>query len=100
MRFMIQMIINMFVCKKGLEIISKMSLKSDRIEKKAIAIYLLFALILFLLNQGAFMFFKDKNLYEQVGVPRSMGLSEIKEWSTRKRVELYQIGSSPTSLTE
>lgn len=31
MRFMIQMIINMFVCKKGLEIISKMAIKSDRI---------------------------------------------------------------------
>ena len=63
MRFMIQMVINMFVCRKGLDIISKMAVRSDKIERKAIAMYILMAIILFLLNQGAYMFFKNQNLY-------------------------------------
>jgi hypothetical protein len=100
MRFMIQMVINIFVCRKGLEIISKMAVKSDRIERKAIAVYILFALTLVLLNQGAFMFFKTKNLYEVIGAQRRMTIGELKEWGERRRVELYQIGSEPATIPE
>jgi hypothetical protein len=88
----------MFVCKKGLEVISKIAVKSDKIEKKAIGIFILFALTLFLLNQGAYMFFKDKNLYEVIGVSRRMSISELKEWGVKRRVELYQIGSEPAPV--
>lgn len=30
MRFMIQMVINIFICRKGLDIISKMVVRSDK----------------------------------------------------------------------
>ena len=73
-RFMIQMVINIFVCRKGMQIIAKMAIKSDKIEKKALLTFIVFALILFLLNQGAFMFFKDKNIYESLGVNRRMSI--------------------------
>lgn len=97
---MIQMVINIFVCRKGLDIISKMAIRSDRIERRAIGAYLLLALVLLLLNQGAFMFFKNNNLYEVIGVKRGMGISELKEWAQRRRVELYQIGSVPAAVPE
>lgn len=52
-----------------------MAIKSDKIEKKSVVVFLIFGMTLFLLNQGAFMFFKDKNLYELVGIPRKMNIA-------------------------
>ena len=62
-RFFVQMIINIFLCKKAQEIIGKRVMKENKPTKKSYAIYIAFAITLFLVNQSIYMFFKDYNLY-------------------------------------
>ncbi len=62
--------------------------------------YVLFALVLLLLNQGAFMFFKNDNIYQILGIHRGMPVGDIKHWAEKRRVEIYQIGSVPSTVPE
>lgn len=62
-RFFVQMIINIFLCKKAQEIIAKRVMKEDKLSKKSYLIYVVFALTLFAVNQSVYMFFKNDNLY-------------------------------------
>lgn len=56
--------------------------------------------MLLLLNQGAFMFFKNDNIYQVLGIQRAMPTTDIKQWAERRRVEIYQIGSVPANVPE
>ena len=73
-RFFVQMAINIFLCRKAQEIISKRVMKEEKISKKSYLIYVVFALTLFMVNQSVFMFFKDDNLYQQIGAPRKLNI--------------------------
>ena len=68
------MIINVFLCKKAQEIIAKRVMKEPKISKQTYAIYIIFAITLFCVNQGVFMFFKDPNLYEKIGASRRLNM--------------------------
>jgi hypothetical protein len=57
------MIINIFLCKKAQDIIAKRVMKEENISKQSYLIYVIFAITLFSVNQGVYMFFKDDNLY-------------------------------------
>lgn len=74
MRFLIQMAINMFVIKKGQEIIAANTMKSDKITFKSLLTFISLAVILIGLNQTAYFFFKNHNLYEKVGASRRFSL--------------------------
>lgn len=79
-RFFIQMIINVFLCNQAQKIISKRIMTEENISRKTIMTYVVFAITLFLVNQSIFMFFKDYNLYETLGVSRSLNIVELKKW--------------------
>ena len=79
-RFFVQMGINIFLCRKAQEIISKRVMKEEKISKKSYLIYIVFALTLFMVNQSVFLFFKDDNLYQKIGAPRKLNIVELKEW--------------------
>lgn len=62
-RFFIQMFINVFLCNQVQKMISKRVMSEDKLSKKTIMIYVVFAITLFVVNQSLFMYFKDPNLY-------------------------------------
>lgn len=83
------MIINIFLCKKAQEIIAKRVVKEEKISKQSYLIYVVFALTLFFVNQGVYMFFKDHNLYEKIGAPRRLNIVELKDWGKQRRSQLF-----------
>lgn len=58
----------MYVCKKGQDIIAANTMKNDKITFKSYLTFITLAVILIGLNQSAYFFFKNYNLYEKVGV--------------------------------
>jgi hypothetical protein len=62
-RFFIQMLINLFLCNQAQKMIGKRVMSEDKLSKKTIMIYIVFAITLFAVNQSLFMYFKDPNLY-------------------------------------
>lgn len=88
------MMMNIFLCKKAQEIIARETLKSDKVGLRALSIFVVFALLLFSINQGAFFYFKDANLYQQLGVRRSMGIADLKEWGSQQMAEMRRQGAS------
>lgn len=87
-RFFVQMIINIFLCKKAQEIIGKRVMKEEKLSKKSYIIYVVFALTLFIVNQSVYMFFKDQNLYEKIGASRMLNIVELKAWGFEKKSQL------------
>jgi hypothetical protein len=73
-RFFIQMLINVFLCNQVQKIISKRVVSEEKVTKKSLLIYLVFAITLFMVNQGLFFYFKDHNIYESLGVSRSLNI--------------------------
>lgn len=72
------MIINIFLCKKAQDIIAKRVMKEENISKQSYLIYVIFAITLFSVNQGVYMFFKDDNLYQKIGASRILNIVELK----------------------
>ena len=89
-RFFVQMIINIFLCKKAQDIIGKRIMKEEKISSKSYLIYFVFAILLFTANQGIFLFFKDANLYEKIGAPRRLNIKELKEWGNDRYQHLLK----------
>ena len=83
---MIQMAINFFVCKKGQSIIAANTMKNDKITMRSYLVFLALVVILIGLNQAAYFFFKNHNLYELVGAPRKMSLMELKEFQKVRKI--------------
>lgn len=79
-RFFVQMFINIFLCDRAQKIISKRVIKEEKISRVSYLIFAGFALALLAVNQATFMFFKDPNLYEQIGASRRLSILELKKW--------------------
>ena len=62
----------------------------EKISRKTIMTYIAFAITIFFVNQSFFMFFKDYNHYETLGVSRSLNIMELKKWGETRRAELYR----------
>ena len=77
-RFFIQMAINIFLCNQAQSMIGKRMAKEQNPSVKSYLIFIIFAIILFTVNQTSYMFFKDYNLYEKLGVARSLSIGELK----------------------
>ena len=75
------MALNIFLCRKGQEMIAKAVVRQDRVTLKTVLYFVLLATVLFLVNQELYFYFKNPNLYQQLGVPRSMTIPELKQWS-------------------
>jgi len=61
------MMINMYVCRKGQEIISNYTVKNDKITFKAYLMFIALVVVLLGVNQSIYFFFKNDNLYQKVG---------------------------------
>lgn len=80
-RFLVQMIMNVMICKYAQKKISKIATKKEG--KRALKSYLLFlgfVIIMIGLNQGVYFFFKPRNLYEELNIPRNMPPDQIKAY--------------------
>lgn len=63
-RFLVQMVMNVFVCGYAKKRIAKIATKKEgKRALKSYLIFLVFAITLIGLNQGVFFFFKPANLY-------------------------------------
>lgn len=64
-RFVVQMIMNVYVCKYAKEKISKMATKKNgKRSLKSYLVFFIFSIALITLNQTAYFIFKPRNLYE------------------------------------
>ena len=63
MRFFIQMALNIFLCRKGQEIIAKAVVRQDRTTLRTLLYFALLATLLFVLNQELYFYFKNPNIY-------------------------------------
>ncbi len=93
------MIINIFLCKKAQDMISKRVMKEEKLSKKSYLIYVIFAFMLFMVNQSIYMFFKDDNLYQKIGASRRLNIVELKQWGNQRRSELFkQYADNPKGI--
>ena len=91
-RFLVQNIMNIFICNYAQKKISKEALKKGN--KKSINYYLLFALFaltMVALNQLVYFVFKPRNLYEELELRRSMSMEEIKNAGDDIKVKIMQM---------
>lgn len=64
-RFLVQMVMNVFVCNYAKKKIAKIATKKGgKRTLKSYLIFILFSVTLIALNQAVFFFFKPRNLYE------------------------------------
>jgi len=64
-RFVVQMIMNLVLCNYAQKKIAKLSMKREgKRSLKSYLVFILFAVLLFALNQAVFFFFKTPNLYQ------------------------------------
>lgn len=87
-RFFIQMALNIFLCRKGQEIIAKATVRQDRTTLRTFLYFALLASILFIVNQELYFYFKNPNLYQKLGLPRSMTIQQMKQWGKRELPKL------------
>lgn len=95
-RFLIQMVVNIVICKYAKQRIAKIATKKQG--KKAFKGYLallLFAVLLIGLNQALFFFFKPLNLYQELNIPRSMSPDQIKLYEEDLKIKIMQMDKMP-----
>lgn len=85
------MIMNVVVCKYAKKKIAKIATKKQG--KKAFKSYLIFLIFIVAiigLNQAVYFFFKPRNLYEELNIPRSMPSDQIKKYEDDLKIKIMQ----------
>lgn len=95
-RFIVQMIMNVFICNFAKKRLAKMTTKKEgKRALKSYVTFLLFVVVLIGLNQAIYFIFKPKNLYEELEIPRSMPPEQIKAYMKDLEVKILQMDNIP-----
>lgn len=90
-RFLVQMIMNVVVCKYAKKKIAKIATKKQGKKAfKSYLIFLLFVVSIIGLNQAVYFFFKPRNLYEELNISRSMPPDQIKSYEDETKIKIMQ----------
>lgn len=89
-RFVIQSMVNIFVCNQAGKRFNAMILKQRAITPKSYLYFAIFAFTIISINQLLFFAFKTENLYEKINLPRKLSLSEVKKHGDELAIELMK----------
>lgn len=91
-RFLVQMIMNVFICSYAQKKIAKIASKREgRRSIKSYLHFFAFAVILIALNQAVYFMFTPPNLYEELGLRRSDSIEQIKQYKDDLKIQIMQI---------
>jgi hypothetical protein len=75
---LIQLIGNIFIAGKIRDYIAKKNFKEERLTYKSYIRFIIAAIFLFIVNQTFYFYVKPLNLYEELQIPRSFTLQQVK----------------------